>query len=76
VFAWRPIAAGDEITIDYRLNAFDGTEWRCECGTPSCTGVVAGSFFGMDSERQLEYLAHAPAFIRREYRRRHSGEIG
>src|SRR5689334_18777211 len=24
VFAWRTIRMGDEITIDYRLNAFDG----------------------------------------------------
>jgi hypothetical protein len=27
VFAWRPIAAGHEITIDYRLNAFDDDSW-------------------------------------------------
>jgi hypothetical protein len=24
VFAWQSIAGGAEITIDYRLNAFDG----------------------------------------------------
>jgi D-alanine-D-alanine ligase len=33
VFAWRPISKGAEITIDYRLNAFeDGSSWPCECG--------------------------------------------
>jgi hypothetical protein len=72
VFAWRPIAGGEEITIDYRLNAFDGVTWPCSCGTPSCTGAVVGSFFAMDPDRQRAYLPHAPAFIRREYRRRDS----
>ena len=70
VFAWRPIAAGEEITIDYRLNAFDGDSWPCMCGAPSCTGTVVGSFFALDPERQRSYLPHAPAFIRREHRRR------
>jgi hypothetical protein len=44
VFAWRPIAAGDEITIDYRLNAFDGSSWACVCGAMNCTGTVDGGF--------------------------------
>src|SRR5438105_2871014 len=70
VFAWRPIAAGEEITIDYRLNAFDGDSWPCDCGAPSCTGTVVGSYFAMDPQRQRIYLPHAPAFIRREYLRR------
>ena len=71
VFAWTDIAAGEEITIDYRLNAFTDSEgWPCACGTPSCTGWVVGSFFMMEPERQLAYLPYAPAFIRREYRRR------
>ncbi|MEJ7584802.1 MAG: SET domain-containing protein-lysine N-methyltransferase [Acidimicrobiales bacterium] len=70
VFAWRNIAAGEEITIDYRLNAFDGDSWPCDCGAGACTGVVVGSFFAMDVGRQEQYLPHAPTFIRREYRRR------
>jgi hypothetical protein len=33
VFAWRAIGSGQEITIDYRLNAFDDHDrWMCECG--------------------------------------------
>ena len=70
VFAWRPIAAGDEITIDYRINAFEGSSWPCRCGTDSCTGTVVGSFFALDPERQRLLLPHAPPFIRREHRRR------
>jgi SET domain-containing protein len=71
VFAWRSIAAGDEVTIDYRLNAFDGDSWSCACGASNCTGTVVGSFFAMDASRRQLLLPHAPSFIRREYRRRH-----
>jgi hypothetical protein len=70
VFAWRPIETGEEITIDYRLNAFDGDSWPCHCGTAACTGTVVGSFFAMTPERQELLLPHAPAFIQREHRRR------
>jgi SET domain len=70
VFAWRPIATGEEITIDYRLNAFDGDSWACGCAAITCTGVVVGSYFAMSPDRQQLLLPHAPAFIRREYRRR------
>ena len=66
VFAWKPIAAGDEITIDYRINAFGDDAWPCECGAAACTGTVVGSFFAMEAAR----LPYAPAFIRREYRQR------
>ena len=70
VFAWRPIAPDEEITIDYRLNAFAGDPWSCLCGSASCTGTVEGSFFAMSPERQALLLPHAPAFIRSEHRRR------
>ena len=71
VFAWRPIEAGEEITVDYRLNALDGDSWPCRCGADGCTGMVGeGGFFGMTEERQRLLLPHAPAFIRREHRRR------
>lgn len=75
VFAWRPIAQDEEITIDYRLNAFaDGDSWPCGCGATSCTGRVEASFFDMPVERQALLLEHAPAFIRREHElRRRSG---
>jgi hypothetical protein len=73
VFAWRPIRAGDEVLIDYRLNATGGERWTCLCGSESCLGYVeAGGFFAMDEQRQREYLPYAPPFIRREYRRLHN----
>ncbi len=70
VFAWRDIRRGDEVTIDYRLNAFDAQRWKCECGSKDCPGEVTGSFFALDEERQRRYLPYAPPFIRRAYRDR------
>ena len=70
VFAWRPIRSGEEITIDYRLNALDGERSRCHCGTKSCHGRIVSDFFSLRPERQSRYLPFAPVFIRREYRRR------
>lgn len=69
VFAWRAIRKGEEITIDYRLNAFSDVRSRCRCGSRSCSGQVAWSFFALDPDRQRLYLPYAPDFIRREYRR-------
>jgi len=70
VFAWRAIRKGEEVTIDYRLNAFGDERWRCLCSSPSCTGEITGSLFSLDPMRQRRYLPYAPDFIRREYRRR------
>jgi uncharacterized protein len=71
VFAWHAITPGDEVTIDYRLNAWDeDSVWPCLCGAASCTGTVTGSFFSLSEVRQAEYLPYAPLFIKREYRRR------
>jgi hypothetical protein len=74
VFAWTHIRAGDEITIDYRLNAFDGSSWPCGCGASVCSGTVVGSFFALPAERQRMYLRYAPPFIRSEYGRRLRGQ--
>jgi SET domain-containing protein len=70
VFAWRRIRAGEEITIDYRLNAFGSHRSNCLCGSPSCTGEIVGDFFSLPPATQSEYLPFAPRFIQREYRRR------
>ena len=71
VFAWRDISQGEEITIDYRLNAFDDSDVSsCDCGAANCPGMVTWSFFALDDERQQTYLQYAPAFIKHEYRAR------
>jgi SET domain-containing protein len=70
VFAWRRIRQGEEITIDYRLNAFGSHRSKCLCGSPSCTGEIVGDVFSLPPATQSEYLPFAPRFIRLEYRRR------
>jgi len=70
VFAWTSIRQGQEITIDYRLNAFTNERWKCICGSPNCQGSVTSSFFSLSEDRQAAYLPYAPRFIQREYRQR------
>jgi len=70
VFAWRMIRKGEEITIDYRLNAFGGERSGCRCGATNCTGEIVSDFFALDPKRQRLYLPFAPEFIKREHRRR------
>src|SRR3989454_10776381 len=65
VFAWRNIRRGEEITIDYRLNAFGGERWTCECGSATCPREIIGDFFSLDAKRQRLYLPYAPRFIQR-----------
>lgn len=72
VYAWKDIAQGDEITIDYRLNAFTNERWDCSCGSSNCQGYVISDFFSLTEEQQKTYLPYAPAFIQAEYRKRPS----
>jgi hypothetical protein len=37
VFAWHAISAGKEMTIDERLNAFEGNSWPCSHGSELCS---------------------------------------
>ena len=55
VFAWRAIRRGDEITIDYRLNAFSGERSSCACGSASCTGTTTLDFFSLDRPTQRRW---------------------
>src|SRR5437879_2596274 len=59
VFAWRALRKGEEITIDYRLNAFSDVRSRCRCGSRNCAGIVQWSFFALDAKRQRRYLPYA-----------------
>ena len=53
--ARRNIPADEEVTIDYNINISSGTAWPCRCGANRCNGNVAGDFFRLPLERQLEY---------------------
>ena len=80
VVALRTIAAAEEITIDYRLNAYDdGTRvWVMDCACDPARGShpVIGEFFSLPPETQRRYLAWAPTFIRELYAERHPTERG
>lgn len=75
VYAWKPIRQGQEITIDYRLNAFSEERCECICGSTNCAGYIILSYFALSEERQRRYLPYAPKFIRDEYRRRHGSTL-
>jgi len=43
VMALRPIAVGEELTLDYALLMNDQSEpFQCQCGEASCRGVIRG----------------------------------
>ena len=68
------IASGDEVTIDYRLNAYDdGTGvWLMECRCDPARGPheVRGEFFSLPPDVQRRYLEWVPPFIREMYAER------
>lgn len=66
------IEPGEEITIDYRLNALDDWELTCECPHGSPGHKIVGDFFTLPIETQRAYLSEAPAFIVGEFRKRWS----
>jgi hypothetical protein len=74
VLARRDLTAGEEITIDYRLNAYDdGDVWEmvCHCGIEPDGHVVVGDFLSLPDDVQEQYLNDAPTFIQRMYMQRH-----
>ena len=65
LIARRPIAAGEEITVDYLINNAGGDSWECRCGSGRCRGKTAGSFFELPIDIQREYYPLlAPWFLR------------
>jgi hypothetical protein len=73
VTAVRAIAANEEVTIDYRLNAYDdGDIWVMDCQCDPLRGPhqVHGDFFSLPAETRARYLEWAPPFIRERYAER------
>jgi|SRR5215831_1238252 len=58
VLAKRDLAAGEEILVDYALNAVEGDEWECTCGAPRCRGLHKCDFFCLPFEVQRENLPY------------------
>jgi hypothetical protein len=74
VTALRAIVTGEEITIDYRLNAYDDGAgvWVMDCACDPTRGShqVVGEFFSLPPDVQRRYLEWAPPFIREMYAER------
>jgi hypothetical protein len=65
VVAMRDIGPGEEICFDYAMcDADDYDEFVCECGTPSCRGLVTGADW-MRPELQTRYAGYFSAYIGR-----------
>jgi hypothetical protein len=56
LIAKRDLAPGEEILIDYALNAVDGDVWECHCGAPRCRGLHKCDFFCLPREVQRDCL--------------------
>lgn len=68
--ARRDISAGEEISCDYNINITGGTAWPCNCGSSRCRKMVAGDYFLLPLEWQLEYRPLlAEWFVRRNRER-------
>ena len=58
VLAKCDLKAGEEVLVDYSLNAVDGDEWECRCGSLHCRGLHKCDFFALPTALQLEYLSY------------------
>ncbi|KAF2859781.1 SET domain-containing protein [Piedraia hortae CBS 480.64] len=45
------VSAGEELTIDYNLDAYNGPSQQCHCGTPSCRGWLVKKTNRAESEK-------------------------
>ncbi|MFA5047764.1 MAG: SET domain-containing protein-lysine N-methyltransferase [Patescibacteria group bacterium] len=68
--ALKAIKKGDEITVDYRINAHTGDSWKCYCGSKNCVGEVISDFFSLDKKLQKKYLSYSAKYIQAEYKKR------
>jgi len=75
VVALRDIRKGEEITVDYGVNAmdqFDKNEFvlNCHCGSKDCRKRISMDFFKQPIKIQKKYYKYLPPSIKRRYRKR------
>ena len=62
--AMRDIAADEELTFDYAMTDDEDYEMECNCGAPSCRGVITGRDW-IKAELRREYDGYFSWFIQR-----------
>jgi SET domain-containing protein len=63
VVAMTEIGAGEEICFDYAMcDAADYDEFVCECGTPSCRGLITGADWKRP-ELQARYAGYFSSYL-------------
>lgn len=68
LYALKDIKKEDEITVEYRVNAFDRNRWRCYCGSKNCQKYIISDFFNMSGGQQKFYLPYTLKFIKEKYK--------
>lgn len=58
LLAKRDIGAGEELLVDYALNAVGGEYWTCHCCAVHCRGHHLCDFFTLSVEIQQRYLPY------------------
>lgn len=74
LYAQRNIKKGEEITVDYALNAVDqfgdNSFWKmkCQCKSKNCRKIITGDFFKLPKKIQVKYWKNLPISIRIKYK--------
>jgi uncharacterized protein len=58
----RPVAAGEELTVDYATMTVVPWEMECRCGAASCRGLITGDDWRR-TELQERYAGHFSPFV-------------
>jgi hypothetical protein len=70
--AMRDIEPGEELTTDYALFDDNDESMRCDCGTPSCRGVISGRDWHRP-ELQRRYGSYFSSYLLRRLAVPHGG---
>jgi hypothetical protein len=63
IYAYRDIAAGDELTNDYSNGGGGDTVWYCECSALTCRQTMHSDYFHLPLLKQVEYLPLQPQWF-------------
>lgn len=62
--AWRDIAAGEELTLDYATGDDDDWQMTCTCGAACCRGKISGQDW-RNQKLQEKYDGHFAAYLQK-----------